>query len=88
MAGLLILKFRVAKPFCAGNHFVHGSEAEFDYVQHFGPFAFLVNTLEFVFAVADLTELGWSFQNWREHRPGLSTEFGAYVTNYKNSLAS
>jgi len=68
------------------NHFVHGSRAEFNYVQQFGSFAFLVNTLEFVFAFSDLIELGWNFEEWRKDGAGLNNEFGAYLFAYDRSL--
>lgn len=68
------------------NHFVHGSDAAFDYTEEFGSFAFLTNTLEFVFAISDLLELGWSFQTWSEHGLGMSTELSSYVVNYKAHL--
>ncbi len=71
------------------NHFVHGSGAEFDYRQHFGAFAFLTNTLEFVFAISDLIDLGWSFANWRENGFSIGdTELADYVINYSHDLAS
>jgi hypothetical protein len=69
------------------NHFVHGSDAGFDYAKEFSSFAFLTNTLEFVFAISDLLEIGWSFQAWYEHGLGMSTEFSNYVINYKAHLA-
>jgi hypothetical protein len=47
------------------NHYVHGSEAAFDYSKEIGAFAFLTETLEFVFAVSDLIELGWNYHFWR-----------------------
>jgi hypothetical protein len=41
------------------NHFVHGGDAGFDYAKEFNSFAFLTETLEFVFAISDILELGW-----------------------------
>jgi hypothetical protein len=69
------------------NHFVHGRKAVFDYADKFNAFAFLTNTLEFVFAISDLVELGWSFEKWREHGFTMSNEFSAYVINYEGNMA-
>lgn len=69
------------------NHFVHGSDAGFDYAKEFNSFAFLTETLEFVFAISDLLELGWSFEQWRKNGLGMSTTFSRYVINYRTHLA-
>lgn len=68
------------------NHYVHGSDPEFDYREEFGAFAFLTNTLEFVFAASDLIELGWDFIRWRDKGLGSSHDFGTYVYNYAENL--
>ncbi len=68
------------------NHFVHGSDAEFDYIEHINGFAFLVDTLEFVFAASDLIELGWDYDNWRAKGSSWSHDFCAYVVNYEGNL--
>ena len=68
------------------NHFVHGSEGAFDYWDEFNAFAFLVDTLEFVFAASDLIELGWDYKAWRDKCPSLSHSFGAYVSTYDMNL--
>ena len=68
------------------NHYVHGSEAAFNYTEKFGAFAFLTDTLEFVFAASDLIELGWDSKSWFEKRPWSSHIFGSYVVNYKENL--
>ncbi|HEY9081482.1 HEPN domain-containing protein [Magnetovibrio sp.] len=68
------------------NHFVHGSDVAFDYREHFNGFAFLVDTLEFVFAASDLIELGWDYNSWRAKGSSLSHNFGAYVVNYEGNL--
>lgn len=69
------------------NHFVHRRQAAFDYAENFNAFAFLTSTLEFVFAISDLIELGWGFEKWREHGFTMRTELSAYVINYNNNLA-
>lgn len=68
------------------NHFVHGSEAGFNYREEFTAFAFLTDTLEFVFAASDLIELGWDYNSWREKGSSLSHSFGSYVVNYEENL--
>ena len=68
------------------NHFVHGSEGAFDYWGEYSAFAFLVDTLEFVFAASDLIELGWNYKAWRDKGSTLSHNFGAYVDAYDINL--
>jgi hypothetical protein len=68
------------------NHYVHGSRAGFDYNEEFGAFAFLTNTLEFVFAASDLIELGWNFEAWRTKGSSMTHDFGSYVLNYDENL--
>ncbi|GAB2559140.1 ApeA N-terminal domain 1-containing protein [Rhodanobacter koreensis] len=73
------------------NHFVHGGDRfKYDRAEPFVPF--LTQTLEFVFAFADLVEAGWSAKQWwgqgshsdgypfgqfRRAYPELSREFKA-----------
>ena len=68
------------------NHYVHGSEAAFNYREESNAFAFLTDTLEFVFAASDLIELGWDYNFWREKGSSLSHNFGSYVVNYEENL--
>ncbi len=68
------------------NHFVHGSEAAFDYREEINALAFLTETLEFVFAASDLIELGWDFDSWRSKGSSLTHAFGSYVVNYEQNL--
>jgi hypothetical protein len=68
------------------NHYVHGSEAAFDYENEFLSFAFITDTLEFVFALSDLFEMGWSYRDWREHGTTQSHAFGSYCVNYAGEL--
>lgn len=68
------------------NHYVHGSDAAFDYRDEFGAFAFLTDTLEFVFAVSDLIELGWGYESWRDKGSSLTHNFGSYAVHYHENL--
>ena len=68
------------------NHFVHGSDGAFDYRKEVNAFAFLINTLEFVFAVSDLIELGWDYNSWREKGSSLSHNFGSYIVSYEANI--
>ena len=68
------------------NHFVHGSAGTFDYREEVNAFAFLTDTLEFVFAVSDLIELGWDYNSWHEKGSSSSHNFGSYVVNYEANL--
>lgn len=68
------------------NHYVHGREASFDYQEHFTEFAFITETLEFVFAVSDLIDLGWDLKNWMSEGTSMTHAFGAYVVNYPENI--
>ena len=68
------------------NHFVHGSEGAFDYWKETGAFVFLVDTLEFVFAMSDLIELGWDYKVWCSTGFSQSHSFAAYNVNYETNL--
>ncbi|WP_416899414.1 MAG: HEPN domain-containing protein [Minwuia sp.] len=68
------------------NHFVHGGEARFDYRHEFETFAFLTDTLEFVFAVSDLIDLGWDCTHWVRERSTLTHPFKRYLFSYQNNL--
>ena len=68
------------------NHFVHGSEGAFNYKEEFDATAFLTDTLEFVFAVSDLIELGWDYNSWHNKGSSLSHNFGSYVVDYEMNL--
>lgn len=69
------------------NHYVHGSEASFDYESEFSAVAFITDTLEFVFAISDFLEMGWSYDNWKKHGTTGSHAFGAYCANYALALS-
>ena len=68
------------------NHYVHDSKEEFNYREEFTAFAFLIDTLEFVFAVSDLIELGWDYKSWCAKNPRYSHRFGYYLVNYNTNL--
>ena len=68
------------------NHYVHGGESAFEYREKFNEFAFLVDTLEFVFAASELIELGWDYHAWQGKRFGPSHKFGRYVADFEENL--
>ena len=68
------------------NHYVHASKGAFDYRQKSNEFAFLADTLEFVFAASELIELGWDYDSWRGKHFGSSHKFGRYVANFEENL--
>lgn len=68
------------------NHYVHGSKRGFNYQENFTEFAFITDTLEFVFAISDLIELGWDLNAWLNHSGFSSHALGIYVANYKENL--
>lgn len=70
----------------ARNHYVHGSRASFDYHDHFSEFAFLTDTLEFVFAASDLVDLGWDLVGWIEAGGSMTHGFSSYVINYSENM--
>ncbi len=69
------------------NHYVHGSDARFDYNNNFDAVVFFIDTLEFVFATSDLIECGWDMKSWCETPTGMSHPFGSYRVNYLAQLA-
>lgn len=70
----------------ARNHYVHGSPASFDYQEHFSEFAFITDTLEFVFAASDLLDLGWDLKSWMDQGTTMTHPFGAYIVNYSMNI--
>lgn len=70
----------------ARNHYVHGSPSSFDYQEHFSEFAFITDTLEFVFAVSDLLDLGWDLKQWMGEGNVMTHPFSAYTFNYSENL--
>lgn len=70
----------------ARNHYVHGSNASFDYQENFTEFAFIIDTLEFVFAVSDLLDIGWDLKIWLNQHMSMTHPFGIYAINYSNNI--
>ncbi|MDP9812660.1 hypothetical protein J2W42_005530 [Rhizobium tibeticum] len=70
----------------ARNHYVHGSKAAFDYQEHFTEFAFLTDTLEFVFAASDLLDVGWDLNGWIENGSTMTHAFGAYIVSFSVNM--
>lgn len=68
------------------NHYVHGSKGAFDYQKHFTEFAFIIDTLEFVFAFSDLLDLGWDLRGWMDEGPSTTHPFGIYLLNYLHNI--
>jgi hypothetical protein len=69
------------------NHYVHGSKGSFDYQKNFTEFAFIVDTLEFVFAISDLIDLGWDLRRWMNEGKSMTHSFGAYIINYPKNIS-
>ena len=65
---------------------MHGSEGTFDYGEEVAVSAFLTDTLEFVFAVSDLIDLGWDYRFWCSKGSSLSHKFGSYIVDYEINL--
>lgn len=68
------------------NHYVHGSDAGFNYEDDFQSFVFLTDTLEFVFAASDLIECGWDVANYCKHGGTASHPFHRYMLNYEVNM--
>lgn len=65
------------------NYYVHGTEARMDYDAHFHVVTFFTDTLEFVFAAAELIEAGWNIRNFVDTWTTGSHPFGSYRINYE-----
>jgi len=65
------------------NYFVHGSDDKrFNYDAVKSHMPFLTETLEFVFAAAELIECGWAARDW-QHRPHTSHHwFRRFISDY------
>ncbi|AYX27224.1 hypothetical protein EGY16_02805 [Burkholderia pseudomallei] len=66
---------------------MHGSKGTFDYQEHFTEFAFITDTLEFIFAVSDLLDLGWDFKGWMDEGLSMMHPFGSYAVNYPQNIS-
>lgn len=81
------LKIPCGQAVLCRSHYVHGSAAPINYNEDAITFAFLTDTLEFVFAISDLLELGWDLNSWSEKGSSYSHSFGSYRINYQANLA-
>lgn len=70
------------------NYYVHGTPGKFDYGIHPDQAAFFTDTLEFVFAAADLIEAGWDIAGWIEEGTTMSHPFGRFRVVYAEGLAA
>jgi hypothetical protein len=68
------------------NHYVHGSEPGFNYDENFSCFAFLTDTLEFIFAASDLIDCGWNSQEYISRHGTMSHFISHYIINYELNL--
>ncbi|RZT98237.1 hypothetical protein EV681_0012 [Advenella incenata] len=68
------------------NHYVHGSKGAFNYQKHFTEFAFIAETLEFVFAISDLLDLGWDLERWMDEGTSMTHPFSVYTVNYSENI--
>jgi hypothetical protein len=67
------------------NHYVHGTEARFDYSQS-GMLEFFTDALEFVFATSDLIESGWEIKTWSDKGTTMAHPFGRFLVGYRTNL--
>jgi len=70
------------------NFYVHGTPGKFDYGTHPDQITFFTDTLEFVFAAADLIEAGWDIAGWIEEGTTTSHPFGRFRVTYAEGLAA
>lgn len=70
------------------NFYVHGTPGKFDYGTHSDQATFFTDTLEFVFAAADLIEAGWEIERWIEEGTTMSHPFGRFRVGYAERLAA
>lgn len=70
------------------NHYVHGSISNIDYNSNSDLVVFFTNTLEFVFAAADLIESGWDIQAWCKEGTTMSHPFGRFKVGYSENLTA
>jgi ApeA N-terminal domain 1 len=68
------------------NYFVHGSILKFDLEATYELSPFLTETLEFVFATAELIEAGWEIRRWIEKYSTMSHPFCSYRATYEWNL--
>ena len=68
------------------NHFVHGSPVRFKNGSPADSLVFLTDTLEFVFAAAELVEAGWDLIRFVETPTTMTHPLGTYGVRYKEEL--
>lgn len=67
------------------NHYIHGTPAKLDY-NRVHVKAFLTDTLEFVYGIAELIECGWNAQRLAGLQPG-DHPFASYLNAYELQLS-
>jgi len=67
------------------NHYVHGTDARFDYTKS-GMLEFFTDALEFVFATSDLIESGWEIKAWSDKGTTMAHPFGRFLAGYRTNL--
>jgi hypothetical protein len=70
------------------NYYVHGGKPRLDYAAEFQIFAFLTDTLEFVFGASDFVEAGWDIKSWSRRATSASHPFASYRIDYDMNLAA
>jgi hypothetical protein len=68
------------------NHYVHGSKPKIDYTKNFHIIIFLIDTLEFIFAISELIEAKWDIKEWIETFTTKSHPFNEYRITYMENL--
>lgn len=68
------------------NRYVHGTPSQINMEKHSETFVFLIDTLEFVFAVSDLIDAGWKVSDWQRFHASSSHRFHSYLRSYRNDL--
>jgi hypothetical protein len=68
------------------NHYVHGSDARFDYSAATGMLEFFTDALELVFAASDLIDGGWDLKAWSDKGSTMSHPFGRFLVGYRVNL--
>jgi hypothetical protein len=69
------------------NYFVHGTESKILYSENADFLSFLTESLEFIFAAADLIDAGWDMGAWSKESTTQSHPFGRYRVNYAMAIA-
>ena len=68
------------------NYFVHGGSNEYDHARGKPFTGFLTETLEFVFAAAELIECGWDGAAWRSKPHTARHWFSRYLSSYSEDV--